>query len=216
MYRLWTLLKLVGIGIHDGLCGVRSIHSLFQVVGCSSRLVLGPCLWKSGIVIYSSGAGAADLTMMVQSDDGPQMGWMETVRPSTPLDSERMSPDSPQTVAFDYMADSSVPLSPNRVQVGKSQDVPDEGSLFHVSPVSPGFLMRLSGAVVQQPGAGVPLPQTLDAFTDPVLGDPIAIYDAIRSCIYAGTVFSSDGFGVGRILSTGGVVLRYAQDYEYF
>ena len=25
------------------------------------------------------GAGAADLTMMVRSDDGPQVGWMETV-----------------------------------------------------------------------------------------------------------------------------------------
>ena len=44
-------------------------------------------------------------------------------------------------------------------------------SLFHVSPVTPGFLMRPSGAAVQQPGAGVLLPQTLDAFTDPVLGD---------------------------------------------
>ena len=118
-------------------------------------------------------AGAADLTMMVRSGDGPQVGRMETVPPSTPLDSGWMSPDSPQTVAFGDMADSSVPLSPNRVQVGKSQDVPDEGSLFHVSPVSPGFLMRPSGAAVQQPGAGVPLPQTLDAFTDPVLGDSI-------------------------------------------
>ena len=64
-----------------------------------------------------------------------------------------MSPDSPQTVGFDDMADSSVPLSPNHVQVGKSQDVPDEASLFHVSPVLPGFLMRPSGADVQQPGA---------------------------------------------------------------
>ena len=66
---------------------------------------------------------------------------METVQPSTPLDSGRMSPDSPPTVAFYDMVDSSVPLSPNCVQVGKSQDVPNEGSLFNVSPVSPGFLM---------------------------------------------------------------------------
>ena len=116
------------------------------------------------------GAGAADLTTMVQPNDVPQVGRMETVRPSTPLDSGWMSPYSPQTVTFDDMADSSVPLSPNRVQVGKSQDVPEEGSLFHVSPVTPGFLMRPSGAAVQQPGAGVPLPQ---AFTDPVLGDLI-------------------------------------------
>ena len=63
-----------------------------------------------------------------------------------------MSPDSPQTVAFDDMADSSVPLSPNRVQVGKSQDIPGEGSLFNVSPVTPGFLMRPSGALGSSQG----------------------------------------------------------------
>ena len=34
--------------------------------------------------------------------------------------------------------------------------------------------MRPSGAAVQQPGAGLPLPLALDSFSDPVLGDPIA------------------------------------------
>ena len=53
-----------------------------------------------------------------------------------------MSPASPQTVAWEDLGDSSVPLSSNRVQAGRSQDVLDEGSLFHVPPVSPGFLMR--------------------------------------------------------------------------
>ena len=56
----------------------------------------------------------------------------------------------------------------------KSQDVPDEGSVFDVSPVTPGCLMRPLGAAVQQPGACLPLPQALDTFSDPVLGDPIA------------------------------------------
>ena len=60
-----------------------------------------------------------------------------------------------------------------------SQDVPDEGSLFHVLPVSPGFLMRPSGAAVQEPGAGAPLPQGLESFTDPVLGDPIAFAQCV-------------------------------------
>ena len=46
--------------------------------------------------------------------------------------------------------------------------------MFHVSPVSPGSLMRPSGAAVQQPGASAPFPQVLDTFTDPLLGDPIA------------------------------------------
>ena len=69
--------------------------------------------------------------------------------------------------------DSSVPFSPNRVQAGHSQDVPEEGSLFHVSPVSPGFLSRPSRAAQQFPPDGVPLPTTLDDFSDSVLGDPI-------------------------------------------
>ena len=34
--------------------------------------------------------------------------------------------------------------------------------------------MRPSGAVVQQPEAGLPLPLALDSFSDPFLGSPIA------------------------------------------
>ena len=36
------------------------------------------------------------------------------------------------------------------------------------------ILMRLSGAAVQQPKAGLLLPLALDSFCDPVLGDPVA------------------------------------------
>ena len=88
---------------------------------------------------------------------------METIQLSSPPRSGQLSPDSPRTIAFDDMGDSSVPLSPNHVQAGRSQDVPDDGSLFNVSPVSPGFLMRPSGAAVQQPGAGLPLPLALNS-----------------------------------------------------
>ena len=56
-----------------------------------------------------------------------------------------------------------MPLSPNRVQAGHSQDVPDEGSLFHVSPVSPGFLFRPLRATQQLPHDGVLLPTMLDS-----------------------------------------------------
>ena len=85
-----------------------------------------------------------------------------------------MSPDSPLTVAYDDVVDSSVPISPNRVQVERYLDVSDEGSVFNVPPVTPGFLMRPSGAARQQSVARLPLSQTLDTFCDPVLGDPIA------------------------------------------
>ena len=116
--------KCSGLVIHDGQCGVRDIQWILQVVICGSLLVFRPCLRTSDI---PPGAGAANLTLVVRPDDVPQVGRMETVQPSTPLDSGRMSPDSPQTVAFDDMANSSVLLSLNRVQVGRSQDV--RGSL---------------------------------------------------------------------------------------
>ena len=58
--------------------------------------------------------------------------------------------------------------------MGRSQDVLDEGSLFHVLPVSPGILMRPSSATGQHPDAGVLLPSTLDDFSESVFGDPIA------------------------------------------
>ena len=62
--------------------------------------------------------------------------------PSTPL-SGQSSYVSSRTLAWCEVDDSSVPLSTNRVQAGRSQDVPDEGSLFHVSPV----LARISLSV---------------------------------------------------------------------
>ena len=65
-------------------------------------------------------------------------------------------------------------MSPNRVQAGRSQEVPDDGSLFNVSPISPGFLMRPLGATGQHPEARVLLPSALDGFSDSVLGGPIA------------------------------------------
>ena len=97
----------------------------------------------------------------------PVVESVEAVKLSSPPLSGQLSPASPQTVAWEDMGDSSVPLSPNCVQAGRSQDVPDEGSLFRVSPVSPGFEQH------RYPRAGVLLPTTLDDFSDSVLGDPI-------------------------------------------
>ena len=92
--------------------------------------------------------------------------------PSSPL-SGRSSSSSSQTLAWGDADDSSAPLSPNCVQAGGSQDVPDEGSLFNVSPVSPGFLFRPSRGDQPHPSEGVLLPMTMDDFDDSVLGDPI-------------------------------------------
>ena len=64
-------------------------------------------------------------------------------------------------------------MSPNRIQAGRSQNVPEKGSLFHVSPVSPGFLSRPSRDAQQFPLDEVLLPTTLDDFSDSDLGAPI-------------------------------------------
>ena len=56
---------------------------------------------------------------------------------------------------------------------GHSQNVLSEGSLFHVSPLSPELVVqptRESGATQPE---GVLLPTILDYFNNSVLGDPI-------------------------------------------
>ena len=95
-----------------------------------------------------------------------------TALPSSPL-SGWPSSSSSQMLAWGETDESPAPLSPNRVQAGHSQDVPDEGSLFNVSPISPGFVFRPSRGDQPPPAEGVLLPTTLDDFNDSVLGDPI-------------------------------------------
>ena len=119
------------------------------------------------------GSSGPDPVPVVETVTVPGEESVEAVKLSSPPLSGQLSPASPQTVAWEEMGDSSVPLSPNRVQAGHAQDVPEEGSLFHMLPVSPGFLMRPSGAAKQFPQAGVLLPTTVDDFSDSVLGDPI-------------------------------------------
>ena len=141
------------------------------------RMPLPPCILAtitSGRDLdVTPGSSGPDPVPMIGTVAVPAVESVEAVKRSSPPLSGQLSPASPQTVAWEEMGDSSVPLSPNRVQAGHSQDVPEEGSLFHVSPVSPGFLMRPSGAAEQFPQAGVLLPTTLDDFSDSILGDPI-------------------------------------------
>ena len=68
----------------------------------------------------------------------------------------------------------SAPLSPNRVRKGHSQDMPAEGSLFAVSPDTPGYSMRPAGAVVQSAEVSEPPPPNYVGFNNPFFGTPIA------------------------------------------
>ena len=102
------------------------------------------------------------------------VGQAETVHLSLPTMSGQLSPGSPQTIAFEGMGDSSVPPSPNCVQAGCSQEMPADGSLFGVSPDTPGFMMCPAGATQQLPGAVLPLPLAFNYVCDPFFGSPIA------------------------------------------
>ena len=68
----------------------------------------------------------------------------------------------------------SAPLSPNRVRKGHSQDMPAEGSLFAVSPDTPGYSMRPAGAGVQSAVVSEPPPPNYVGFNNPFFGTPIA------------------------------------------
>ena len=81
----------------------------------------------------------------------------------------RRSSSSSPTLPWGTAEDSSQTFSPNRVREGHSPDVPGEGSLFYVSPLSPGIVVRPTRG-----SEGVLLPTMLEDFDDSVLGDPIS------------------------------------------
>ena len=97
-------------------------------------------MFRLWIFLKSVGLGNPDgqcPSPVVGAVDLPAVGRVETIQLFSPPMSGQLSPGSPRTVAFE---DSSVPLSPNHVQAGRSQEVPEDGSLFNVSPVSPGYM----------------------------------------------------------------------------
>ena len=60
-----------------------------------------------------------------------------------------------------------------RQREGLSQNGSGEGSLFNVSPLSPGLVVRPTREGGAAPSEGVLLPTMLQDFDDSVLGDPI-------------------------------------------
>ena len=140
MFRLWIFLKSVGIGIPDGQC-----PRVAQVNGFHYPFAFWPRLRVAGLWMM-----LRDYRPPIEL---PAVGWVETIQLSPHPMSGQLSPGSPRMVAFEDLGDSSVPLSPNCVQAGRSQEVPEDGSLFNVSPVSPGFLMRPMGPLgsIQRP-----------------------------------------------------------------
>ena len=119
MFRLWTFLRLVGVGIPDGRAVWGAGH-LKDIPG--SRVQRSACVKALATKVRADdkppGSEAAGFSPVVGTDDIPQVGRLEIIQLSSPPDSGQLSPDSPLAVAFEDMLDSSVLLSPNRVQAG--------------------------------------------------------------------------------------------------
>ena len=109
-----------------------------------------------------------------QSKDFPTLRLSESsdLLPSFGLSSSSSSSSSP-TLPWGTAEDSSHSFSPNRVRQGPSQNGSGEGSLFNVSPLSPGLVVRPTREGGAAPSEGVLLPTMLKDFDVSVLGDPI-------------------------------------------
>ena len=149
-----------------------SAEERVPAVALSSPPLSGPPV----AVLVGESVPAVELSSAVMSEHTVPVPMGECVPAvdsfSTPS-SGRSSTPSSRTLAWGDAGDSSVPLSPNCVQAGRSQDVPEEGSLFHVSPISPGFLSQPLREAQPFPLEGVLLPSTMDDFSDSDLGASI-------------------------------------------
>ena len=198
---------------------IRDRRGLGQFRGWVRRLI------RSGTIPVPMGDGVPAVPSSVHPD---------CPTPSSSLTSSGQSvTPSSQTLAWGDAGDSSVPLSPNRIQAGRSQDVLEEGGIFHVSPVSPGFWTRPSRDAPQFPPEGVLLPSTMDDFSDLDLAAPItyaqcelipgvgypkviaSVFCAIWILCSAGPIFDSDCVGYGDLLSSGRGILCRRSSHGY-
>ena len=145
--------------------------------GASTQVVLPPATVASTVTAIGTNTPFVAAPAPVVEQPGLHAREFPTLRLSEspellPLFGLSSLSPSP-TLPWGAAEDSSPPFSPNRVQAGHSQDVPDEGSLFNVSPLSPGLFLLLPRGSKLSLAGGVLLPTTLEDFDDSVLGDPI-------------------------------------------
>ena len=196
--------------------------------GASTQVVLPPATVASTVTAVGTSMPFVATPAPVVEQPGMQAKEFPTLRlsespkllPSFGLSSSSPSPKLPWGAAEDL----SPPFLPNRVQVGRSQAVPDEDSSFSVSLLSPGLFFRPPRGSTSPPAGGVLLPTTLDDFDDSVLGDAITyalceqfpgsespfslpVYVAVKFGRSAGPSSTSDCVGFGDLRSANGGVL---------
>ena len=116
----------------------------------------------------------SELVPLISLNGSPVVDMMDMTGCPLLKCSEILSPRSPVTIGFEDQDVLSAPLSPNRVQEGRSQDMPAEGSIFDVSPDLPGFSMRPAGVGLQLPDITQAPPSIYGSFNDPFFGPPVA------------------------------------------
>ena len=111
--------------------------------GASTQVVLPPATVAGTVTAVGTSTPFVAIPAPVVEQPGMHAREFPTLRLSESpelLPSFWLSSSSPSpTLPWGAAEDSSPPFSPNRVQTGHSQEVPDEGSLFNVSPLSPGL-----------------------------------------------------------------------------
>ena len=114
--------------------------------GASTQVVLPPATVAGTVTAVGTSTPFVAAPASIVEQPGMHAREFPTLRLSESpevLPSFELSSWSPlPTLPWGAAEDSSPPFLPNRVQAGHSQDVPDEGSLFNVSPLSPGLFIR--------------------------------------------------------------------------
>ena len=134
--------------------------------GAAAQGVLPPGTVANSAPAFDTSKPAVAMPAPVVGQPEPKAKDFPTLRlpesldllPSFGLSSSSSSP----TLSWGTAEDSSPTFSPNRVREGDSPDVPDEGSLFNVSPLSPGLVVRPTRGSGAAPSEGVILPTMLE------------------------------------------------------
>ena len=124
------------------------------------------------IIDLPPGVRAVDLTPDDRVVDLPPEGCVEAISTVMLQGSARMSPCSPPVYSLDQSVVSSMVISPNRVSLDTSPDIPDAEPVFEVSPDTSGYF-GISDATVIRCCAGTSKLGS-DSYSELMLGDPVA------------------------------------------
>ena len=109
------------------------------------------------ICISDQSSHSGDPDQVLFDDDLQPDNHVDLVSPDSPTVSARMSPDSSPEAPVVRLADSSAPISPNRVRSDCTPNTLEAGPVFEVSPDITGFLLRTRDDAEPTTPVGLPI-----------------------------------------------------------